>query len=86
MKPKTGKIVFEMTRIWLNRENLKRETESLSNAGQKNAIRTNQIKTKIDDSQQNSKCRLCGIKDKPINHMISEYNKQTQKDNTTRHE
>ena len=37
---------------------LKRETESLQIATQNNAIRTNYIKAKIDQAQQNSKCML----------------------------
>ena len=44
----------------LKREALKKETESLLIAAQNNIIRTNYIKAKIDKSQQNSKCRLCG--------------------------
>ena len=36
------------------------------------AIRTNHIKARIDKSQQNSKCRLCGDRDETINHIISE--------------
>ena len=40
--------------------NVKRETESFLIAAQKNAIRTNHIKARIDKTQQNSKCRLCG--------------------------
>ena len=47
-------------RTWLSKENFIRETESLLIAAQNNAIRTNQIKVRIDKTQQNSKCRLCG--------------------------
>ena len=39
---------------------------------QKKAIKTNHIKAKIDKTQQNSKCRLCGDIDEFINHIISE--------------
>ena len=38
--------------------NLKKETVSLLIAVQNNAIRTSNIKTKIDNTQQNSKRRL----------------------------
>ena len=38
----------------------KRETKSLLRAAQNNAIRTNYVKTKIDEMQQNTKYRLCG--------------------------
>ena len=39
---------------------VKRETESLLVVAQNNAIRTNYIKTRIDKTQQNRKCRLYG--------------------------
>ena len=60
------------TWAWLRNRNLKRETESLEIAAQNNAIRTNHIKARIDKTQQNSKCRLCGNRDEKINHIISE--------------
>ena len=37
---------------------IKRENDSLLMAAQNNAIRTNYIKAKIDDTQRSSKCRL----------------------------
>ena len=40
-------------------------------ATQMNAIKTNYIKTKIDKTQQNNKCRLRGDRDVKINHIIS---------------
>ena len=40
-----------------------RETESFLIAAQNNAIRTNYIKARIDKTQQNSRCRLCGDSD-----------------------
>ena len=52
-----------------------RETESLLIAAQKNAIRTNDIKARIDETQQNSKYRLCGDRVEIINHIISECSK-----------
>ena len=41
-------ISHEKTWTWLNKGNLKRETESLLIAAQNNAIRTNHIKVRID--------------------------------------
>ena len=55
-------------------------------AAQNNAIKTNHIKARIDKTQQNSKCRLCGDRDETINHIISECSKLAQKDNKTRHD
>ena len=53
-------ISHQKTWTWLRKGNLKGETESLLRAAQDNAIRTNHIKARIDKTQQNSKCRLCG--------------------------
>ena len=55
-------------------------------AAQNSAIRTNHIKARIDKTQQNSKCRLCGGRDVTINHMINEYSKLAQKEYEARHE
>ena len=44
--------------MWLSNRSLKRETESLLIAAENNAMRTKYIKTPIDQTQQNSKCRL----------------------------
>ena len=64
-------ISHQKTWTWLRKGNLKTETESLQIAAQDNAIRTNHIKARIDKTQQNSKCRLCGNIDETINHIIS---------------
>ena len=40
--------------------------------------RTPYIKVKIDNTQQNSKCKLCGDKDETVNHMMSESTKGVQ--------
>ena len=62
-----------------------RETESLIIAAQNNAIRTNHIKARIYNTQQNIKCRLCGDRDETIN-WISECSKLAQKEYKTRHD
>ena len=79
-------ISHEKTWMWLRKGNFKRETESLWIAAQNNAIRTNQIKLRIDKIQQNSKCRLCGDRDETINYIISECSKLAQKEYKTRHD
>ena len=53
-----------------NKENLKRETESLLISAKNNTINNNYVKTRIDKIRQSRRCRLCG--DKTINHIISE--------------
>ena len=68
-------ISHQKTWTWLRKGNFKRETESPQIAAQDNAIRTNHIKARIDKTQQNSKCRLCGDRDLTINHIISECSK-----------
>ena len=45
---------------------------------------TNYTKTGIDETQQNSRCILFGVKDKAINHIISEYIKIEYKNYKTR--
>ena len=73
----------EKTWTWLRNRNLIRETESLLIPTQNNAIRTNYIKAKIDNTQQNSKFKLCGDKDETINHIICECSTLEQKENKT---
>ena len=45
-----------------------RETESLLKAAKNNAIRTNNMETKIDNMPENSKCRLHGDRDETLIH------------------
>ena len=54
-------------------------------AAQNSAIRTNHIKARIDQRQQNRKCRLCGDRDETINHIMSECSKLAQKENKAGH-
>ena len=68
-------ISHEKTWTWRRKGNSPKETESFLIAAQNNAIGTNHIKARIDMSQQNSKCRLCGDSDETINHIISECSK-----------
>ena len=68
------------------KRNFMRETESLLIAAQNNAVRTNHTKMRIDKTQQNSKCRLCGDRGETINHIISKCSKLVQKEYKTRHD
>ena len=77
-------ISHEKIWTWLRKGNFKRETESLQIAAQNNAVRTNHIKVRIDQTQQKSKCRLCGDRDETINHIINECSKLAQKEYKTR--
>ena len=78
-------LSHDKTWTWLRKGNFKRETKSLLIAAENHAIRTNHIKARIDKTQQNSKCRLCGDIDETINHIISECSKLAQKEYKTRH-
>ena len=44
------------------------------------------IKSRIDKTQQNSRCWLCDGRDETISHIISEYSKLAQKEYITRHD
>ena len=71
-------ISHDKTWTWLRKGNFKRETESLQVAAQNNAMRANYIKTRIDKTSQNRKCRRCSDRDETINHIISECSKLAQ--------
>ena len=47
---------------------------------------SNHIKTRIDKTQQNTKYRLCGDRDKTINHIITVCSKLAQKEYKTRND
>ena len=85
-KRQINNISHDKTWTWLRKGNFKRETESLLMVAQNSAIRTNHIKARIDKTQQNSKCRLCGNRDETINHIISECSKLAQKEYKARHD
>ncbi len=76
----------DKTWTWLRKGNFKRETESFRIAAQNNAIRTNQIKARIDKTQQNSRSSLCSDRDETVNHIISECSKLAHKEYKTKHD
>ena len=63
-----------------------REVESILIAAQNNARRTNHIKERVDKTQQDSRCRLCGDRNETINHIISECRKLALKEYKARHD
>ena len=79
-------ISHDKTWTWLKKGNFKRETEYLLIAAQDNAVRTNQIKARIDKTQQNSICRICGDRDETMNHIISECSKLVMREYKARHD
>ena len=72
--------------LWLQEGSLKRETETLIMAAQEQAVRTNLVKAKIDKTQEDSACRMCGKADESINHLLSECSKMAQKEYKRRHD
>ena len=64
------------------RHGLERETSAVQN----NTIRINYIKVKIDNIQENSKCRLCGDRGEMVNHIISKWRNLVQKMYSIRHD
>ena len=58
-----------MTKTWRRRG----KSETILISVQNNLLRTyNYIEAKIDNTQQNRKCRLCGNRDKSIDRIIRE--------------
>ena len=82
----TGDVSHEKTGTLLRKGNLVRETESQLIASLNTAIRTNCIKARIDKTQQNGRCRLCGDRDETVNNIINECSKLAQKEYKTWHD
>ena len=70
---------------WLKEGNIKRETENLIMSAQEQVLRTNQIKAKIDKTQKEGNCRMCGTIE-TVNHIVSECSKLVQKEHKGRHD
>ena len=82
----TEDVTDKDQRLWLQEGSLKRETETLIMAAQGQAVRTNLVKAKIDKTQEDSTCRMCGKADESINHLLSECSKMAQKEYKRRHD
>ena len=65
---------------------MKRETESLIVAPENQSIRTNLVKTRIDESQGDSLCRMCRKVDENMDHIVSGGSKLAQKEYKRRHD
>ena len=70
-KRQTSEILGDLNMV--KKVNLKREPVSLLIVAQNNTICTDYVKARIDKTQQNNKCILCGDRDETINQIISEY-------------
>ena len=82
----TSDIASEGTWQWLERGELKKETEGMIMAAQDQALRTRYIQNKIDGVNVSPKCRKCNIKDETINHIASECSALAQNQYKKRHD
>ena len=83
---KTDSKRNEKTWAWLQRGELKRETEALITAAQDQAIRTNYIKANIDKTQENDLYRMCRQAKETVNHIVSGCSKLAQQEYKRRHD
>ena len=65
---------------WLRKRSLKRTTEALVMVAQEQAIRTNNIKAKIDKTRENNNCRMCGKAKGSVNNVSTECSRLAQKE------
>ena len=65
---------------------LKKETEGLIIAAQDQALRTNAFKAKIEKQQLSPLCRMCGVKDETVGHLLCECSKMAQIQYKHRHD
>ena len=82
----TEEVAREEKWLWLRDGSIKIETESLITAALEQAIRTNSKKTKIEKTQAERKCRLCGKVDETVRHIVCEYPMLTQREYKRRHD
>ena len=71
---------------WLQKGELKKETEGMIMAAQSQSLRTNAIKARIDKSREDAKCRMCSEKDETIHHIVSGCSNLAQKEYKRRHD
>ena len=81
-----GKVNKEDTAGWLRSGRLKKETEGLIVAAQDQVLSTNAIKVKIYNQSGSPMCRLCGVKEETVDHLVSCCEKIAQTDYKGRHD
>ena len=74
------------SRGWLRDGELKKETEGLIMAAQTQSLRTNAIKANIDETQKDSKCRMCNQKGETVSQIVSECTKLAHREYNRRHD
>ena len=81
-----GKVSKEDTVGWLRNGRLKKETEGMIVAAQDQVLSTNAIKVKIYKQKGSPMCRLCGLKEETVDHLVSSCSKIAQTDYKGRHD
>ena len=76
----------EDTAGWLRNGRLKKETEGLIVAAQDQALSTNAIKVNVYKQKGSPMCRLCGLKEETVDHLVSSCSKIAQTDYKGRHD
>lgn len=82
----TDEVASYKTWVWVRQGHLKKETEGLLMAAQSHSPRTNAVKDKIDNSQNDSLCRMCLQKHETVSHLSSECPKLVQKEYKQRYD
>ena len=92
-KPMHGQFIRQTAELasteswqWLQRGELKIETEGMILAAQEQALRTRYIQRTIDGADISSKCRKCNNKEETINHIVSECSALAQNQYKKRHD
>ena len=70
---------------WLQKSDLKPETEALICIAQERALRTNYIKFNIDKTVDSPLCHLCWENGQSLGHLISECTKFAEREYKRRH-
>ena len=69
-----------------NVENNNNNNNNNNDNNNNNNNRTNQIKAKIDRTQEDCLCRMCKQADETVNHLLSECSKMAQREFKRRHD
>ena len=79
----TKEVRSDQCWVWLQNGDLKTEAGVLIVAARNQSIRIHLVKAKIDKSQEDSVCRVCGKVDESIYHIVSGCSKLAQKEYKT---
>ena len=82
----TGEVASKEMWTWLERGEMKKETEALIVAAQDQALSTNAVKVKIYKQEGTTACRMCKNKDETVGHLLSECSKLAQTEYKNRHD